>query len=57
MHKEFQVKKVQVAIRNTGINKEDLPTKQDLIDDPDKRQDLASKVLSMSSEMKDSDAY
>ena len=50
-------KQVQIAIKNTGINRDDLPTKEELLNDPEKRQNLASKILSMSSEMTDSDAF
>ena len=40
-----------------GINSENLPRKQDLLNNAEMRQDFASSVLSMSSEMKDSDAF
>ena len=38
-------KQVQIAIKNTGINRDDLPTKEKLLNDPEKRQNLASKIL------------
>lgn len=50
-------KQVNVSIRNTGINRDNLPTKEQLLNDPEKRQDLASNILSMSSEIKDSNAF
>ena len=46
-----------VAIRNTKINRDDLPTKEDLIRDPEKRNEFASKALSMKPQIKDSDSY
>ena len=50
-------KQVTIAIKNTGINRDNLPTKEDLLLHPEKRQELASKVLSMTSEIKDTDSY
>ena len=50
-------KQVVVALKNTGVNRDSLPTKEDLIQNPNKRQELAGKVFSMTSEIKDSDAF
>ena len=48
---------VSIALTNAGINRENLPRKEDLLNNPEMRQDFASSVLSLSSEMKDSDAF
>ena len=48
---------MSIALTNAGINRENLPRKEDLLNNPEMRQDFASSVLSLSSEMKDSDAF
>ena len=50
-------KNVQVALMCNKIDKSDLPTKGELMRDKAKREDLESKVLSMKSNVKDSDAF
>ena len=50
-------KNVMIAVKTTGINRDELPTKEDLISNPERRQDLASKVLSFTSQVKDTDSF
>ena len=50
-------KNAVIAISNTGIDRENLPTKEDLLHDREKGDELASKALSLKGEIKDSDAY
>ena len=50
-------KQVVIAIKNTGIDRDSLPTKEDLIHNPNKRQELASKALSMKAVAKDTPPY
>ena len=50
-------KQVTIAIKNTGLDRTNLPTKEDLLQNPEERQVLASKSMSMKSAMKDSDNF
>ena len=50
-------KNVQVALMCNNSDKSDLPTKGELMRDKGKRQELESKVLCMTSHVRDSDSY
>jgi len=50
-------KQITIAISNTDIDRENLPTKEDFLKNPEKREEFASKALSFKSEIKDSDAF
>ena len=48
---------VQIALMCSGVDKSELPTKDELMRDKGKREELESKVLCMTSNVRDSDAY
>ena len=50
-------KQVQIAINHKGINRDQLPTKDQLLKDKTKRDELGSNILCFAAQVKDSDAY
>ena len=47
----------RVAVRHSGIDMENLPTREELVRDPNKRAELEKKILCMSSNVRDSDGF
>ena len=47
----------QVAVRHSGIDLENLPTREEILHDKDKRAELEGKILCMTSNVRDSDAF
>ena len=50
-------KQVTVALVNAGINRENLPTREEIIQCPEKLKDIASKALSYKPLIEDSDSF